>query len=571
MRLSAAHPPGPYLGDKDAREIPPGQARTEGLSSWERVNGMSGFIRCRVWILVGLMSFGAISLALLPVWLGYRQSGPDEVFSSVGRDDEYVYLAWIQQAKEGRWLFNNPYTLESHRPLYFNPLFLLIGLVGRVLSLETFLVFNFFRVLVGVSLVVGVFLFFRSLINDDRWLLIGLFLAVFSGGLGYLSWSKPPVIRDFNDLFMASRASTEARFLPSILFYPQSPASVVMLLGLWLLFLRLRKRFVRSLAFLSIMIGNLLVGVHPYEAFLVLPISIGLVASELPIKRNDLFALATLGLSVAPVSLLFLAVINREPVYHAWTLIKQLSPPLVQWLVLYAPILPLSLAGLVAYLRGQRPVWLRREARLLLVWFILLPLLIYLPVNFQRRLAEGAYLPVSFLAVLGIWWLARRWGQTGIIVAAVLVILSLPDYPFQALQRFRALREDLKEGYYLPKKKEEAFVWLDLQTKNDSAVLTFPLDGLYVPAKSGNQVYLGHWANTIEMPQKWDRVVDAFWPASPSSVRRRLFQENKIEFFFAAKHPPSRVESLVIPWEDPFLRTVFENDQVAVFQVDQEG
>jgi hypothetical protein len=523
-------------------------------------------ITWKAWLAVGFAAALATSLALAPVWLGYFNTGPDEVFTSAGRDDEYVYLAWVREAKEGNWLFDNPYTLEPHRRLYLNPLFLLMGKTARVFNLGPFLVFNIFRVIAGVVLTAAVYLFLRTMIRSPGWLFGALLVTLFTGGVGYFSYAKPPILRDPRDIFMASRMITEARSLPSILFYPQGPFSVTLLLALWVLFFELRKRFAWRIFLLSLVAGNLLVAIHPYDLLLALVAPLIFLFLEPPLTRDDLVALGVLAFSLLPVSLYFVSVARMDEVYRAWTRIRQLSPPLSQWLIIYAPLLPLSLIGLFAYVKRERPDWLGERARLVVIWFGLLPFLVYLPVNFQRRLSEGAYLPVGFLAVLGIWWLSRRFSRAGAALALALVVISLPDYPFQAYERIRVLREDFWGGYYTPAGKLQAWSWLDRHSQEKEAVLALPDEGLYLPVFTGNKVYYGHWANTVNSAAKWERLMRVFRPSVAPYFRRRLSRRTGASFVFAPKEPPPPVKGLLVPWGDPALPGVFENDAVAIFQ-----
>jgi hypothetical protein len=514
----------------------------------------------------------AVGLALVPVWYGYRYVQEDEILASIGRDDEHVYLTWIRQAKEGEWLFNNPHTLEPHRRLYFNPFFLVVGKTAALLNCSPLTALNIFRVIGGVSLVIGIFLFFKGLLGNGGWSWVALVITCFAGGLGYLSFSRSPlIIRDGGDFFWASRSITEARSLPSILFYPQGPISVLLLLIFWFSFSKLRERIHRAWLITAWVAGAFLVAIHPYDLVLAVLVPVGVLFLTLPASQQDLLALGASFMGFIPVGLYFLAVSNIDPVFSAWSQTKSDSPSNpFQWLILWAPLLPLALIGLRSFLKKDLPNWVKKESLILVTWFVLLPFLVYLPVNFQRRLAEGAYLPVSFLATLGVLYLWRHFSKWGLVLAIFLIGLSLPDYPFQVRQRIRILREDIWGGYYLPKRKIDAFFWLDHYSGDTEAVLALPDDGLYVPAFSGNRVYLGHWANTVNALQKWDLLVSAFQATTPPFLRRQFLLKNQIAFLFAGKELPQPVRSLAVPWEETGLSPVFENEAAVIFKVVRE-
>lgn len=526
----------------------------------------------KIWLGVGLIATIAVSLALLPICYGYRHVQKDEILASIGRDDEYVYLTWIRQSQEGHWLFDNPYTLEPHRRLYFNPFFLIVGKAAAFLDCHPFTALNIFRVVGGVALVVGVFLFFRGLLENGWWSYVALMITCFAGGLGHLSFSRSPlIIRDGSDLFWASRSITEARFLPSILFYPQGAVSVLLLLIFWFSFLKLREKIHRLWLITAWVAGAFLVAVHPYDLVLAVLVPVGVLFLTLPLTQQDLLALGASFMGFIPVGLYFLAVSKIDPVFSAWSQTKSDSPSNVfQWLILWAPLLPLALIGLGSFVKKDLPKWVKKESLVLVSWFVLLPLLIYLPVNFQRRLAEGAYLPVGFLATLGALYLWRHFSKWGLILTFLLIGFSLPDYPFQVYQRVRILREDIWGGYYLPKRKIDAFSWLEHYSEDTEAVLALPDDGLYVPTFSGNRVYLGHWANTVNALQKWDLLVSAFQSTTPSYLRRQFLLKNQIAFLFAGKELPQPVRSLLVPWEETGLSPVFENEAAVIFKLVRE-
>src|SRR5437870_3697754 len=48
--------------------------------------------------------------------------------------DNFMYLSWAEQAREGYWLFEDRYALEEHPRVFFNPYFLAVGHVSRWLG-----------------------------------------------------------------------------------------------------------------------------------------------------------------------------------------------------------------------------------------------------------------------------------------------------------------------------------------------------------------------------------------------------------------------------------------------------
>ncbi len=490
----------------------------------------------RRWFRISLLAAIVVGIALVPVWYGYRSSTENTIFVTAGRDDEYVYLGWARQAKQGDWLFDNPYTLEGHAKAYVNPLFFVIGKAAAVTDLPISLVFHIGRVVAGVSLVVAVALFLSYIIRSFRWLSVSLFIVFFAGGIGYLSDPERISFETMTNLFWASRSITEARSIPSILLYPQAPVSVLLLLGIFKLYIHQIERFRWARFGLTTLVSSLLIAVHPYDVVLIVLISFGVLLLRMPFTFRKSVAWASIVLGALPVTLYFFLLSRSDPVYHAWTQVSQSSPGISRWLILFAPLMPLVVAGLIAWRRLELPPWLeKRRGEVLFIWLVLLPVLIYLPVAFQRRLSEGAYLPIGVFATLGIWYLMRRFGKKGLLLSVILVVFSLPDYPFQVLIRTRILKQDYTGGYFLSKSKIAGFQWLERYGDHGVKVMAFPPDGLYIPAFTSSRVYLGHWANTVDSAEKYTYITKIFSPNTSACARLKFYNTFDIEYLVTSK------------------------------------
>ncbi|MEA3377948.1 MAG: hypothetical protein U9R72_17310, partial [Chloroflexota bacterium] len=86
-----------------------------------------------------------------------------------------------------------------------------------------------------------------------------------------------------------------------------------------------------------------------------------------------------------------------HPVYWAWGAQNQiLSPHPLHYVAAYGVPLALAAFAVGDAWRSKRPAWLA------LAWVGVVPLLVYLPFNLQRRLVEGVQVPLSLLAAKGL-------------------------------------------------------------------------------------------------------------------------------------------------------------------------
>jgi hypothetical protein len=112
----------------------------------------------------------------------------------------------------------------------------------------------------------------------------------------------------------------------------------------------------------------------------------------------------------APVPLYSFLVFKLDPILAVW--FEQsvlLSPPPPHYIAAY---LLLGILAIISLLRFPHS-----EVRSpnLIGWLIIIPILIYVPVSFQRRLFEGWQVPLCIFAAIGLvfggWWFisARKW------------------------------------------------------------------------------------------------------------------------------------------------------------------
>lgn len=136
--------------------------------------GLAGFVSALILLPLGLQLLAASSSG---TWaLGYPYN----------TDDHMVYAAWMRQAAEGRFLFENRFTLDPQPGLTLNVFFLLLGwlsvLVGTLgATMIAQIGFAFSVSLLAADLIGRVY-------EDPTTRRIALVLALFGAGLGFLQF-----------------------------------------------------------------------------------------------------------------------------------------------------------------------------------------------------------------------------------------------------------------------------------------------------------------------------------------------------------------------------------------------
>jgi hypothetical protein len=247
-------------------------------------------------------------------------------------------------------------------------------------------------------------------------------------------------------------------------------------------------------------------------------------------------------------------VFTVKDVYRTWAAQNLiLSPHPLHYLAAYGA--PLALAALAV-----RDAW-RDDgvAWLPLVWIGVVPLLVYLPFNLQRRLVVGAQVPLSLLAAWGTvhWWRrGRRWLPGGLVatmlpsgfillVGAAFLMFARPSPAFRDVAEIAAMD------------------WLADVAQPDDVILTAYDTGNYLPTRALTRVFLGHGFETVDADAKEGMVTRFFAATTDDTWRRNLLAEYGVDYVFWG--PAERRLGSFDPTRARYLEPVYQAPDYVVF------
>jgi len=262
------------------------------------------------------------------------------------------------------------------------------------------------------------------------------------------------------------------------------------------------------------------------------------------IEWREVRALTIAGLISAPTVIYSLVVFSVDPVLAAWSAQNiVLSPHPLHYIVGYALVGGLAILG-VFFVRR-----INLQSRNLLGWLIIVPFLLYIPFNLQRRLIESWQIPLAFFAASGLVYrvlpawrksrLVRRLSQSPRYSArglrswllASLVLFSSATYVLLLVEQSTRLiartPPSFRDGGEV-----EALAWLDRRVTYEDVVLASYDTGNYLPAQVGARVFLGHGPETVHSDDK-RKLVAMFYDGSTSDEwRRQLLGNGSISYVF---------------------------------------
>ena len=545
------------------------------------------------------------AVTMLPYIRAVQLTPPHHHFAGFiwGIDEGNVYLSWIRQAAEGRWLLRNPYTITEQNPHFFNILLVLLGKICAVTGLSPLIIFHAARLAGGIFLLYAFYLLAAELTENRRIRATALALASVSSGLGWIVYlqvrsSDNPLAAELSlhpiDLAAGWQAQPEAITFPSMLLKPLFVVGMGLLCLVFKYGLRAaRERSLRSTVvcgLLLLVLGN----VHTYDiliAYLVLLVWLGIAAGQGRLQwRQAVGRYALLVLIGLPGPLWGAYTAHVDPAYRAKIMESlTLSARPVDYVVGYGLVLLLAVIGAVYVIRASRRR-LRTDADsvaspdllFMVVWVVLGFGLLYLPVSFQRKMIEGLHLPLCILAAVGIGEVLTRATQRWLsapVVIVMLVVMTMPSnvlFVTDCLDHMSVNNLDLLRYLvppaYLTDDEMAAARWLRDNTSEADVVLSSSLIGSHIPAYARCRVVAGHWSETLQFGQALAQV-GYFYSSGHDPARQReilALTQTTLVFYGPQERilQKGMVAGLIDPGVSlPQLKVLFDQGDVRIYQV----
>lgn len=496
------------------------------------------------WRNVLLLALAVVILTSLPYELAWSRQGdsinPDLWrFSGFlfGVEDGNSYLGKMRLGARGVWDFSLFYTPEAHDgvPLVFLPYILPGQIVGHfigdtdpALTPTLIGVYHLLREAFDVLLIVMIYRFAAAFLTEPRDRLMATLLAALGGGLGWLqaltgqsalpadfyipegfsflilfglphlALARAALLGGLLALMRALPASAEAQRRAPLRPAPAEWRWLLLAGGLWLV-----------------------VGLSVPFYFVIIYCILGAwgLASWVRTRRFPLalFVRAVIAAAITlPLFLFYTIAFVANPAFAAWSAQNNLaSPAPLIYLLAYLPL------GLLAAF-GSRRLWAHTHAPLLVGWVLIVPILVYLPINVQRRMSEAVIVPLAVLAAAGLRVLAEhgvpRLARGALVGITLLtsVILLLGGY-LVWLNPARPL--------YRPSAEIAAFNWLNAHSQPGEIALGAVETGNVLPAWTHLRTYMGHGPETINWPFKTARL-EYFYADKMTAAERAAFFAN---------------------------------------------
>lgn len=529
------------------------------------------------WIPVTIIALCTVFVTCIPYLYGYAIAPEGKTFMGDARCfmDVFPCMAWMRQAADGQVLFSILYTTEPHQSGLFHPFYLLLGTVCRCTGLSVQVVYSGARVILGFVLLILCYRFISFFLKDRFQRTIAFVLLCFSGGFRWLS----PLIdgnRVTNEAWFLT-VWTEGNTFLSIYSFPLFIASLILMILTFLYMLRAFEEGKILYSVYAAVSALFLIFIHPYDAFIVYPVTSAYLLVKWvmyrdtgELKRDVKLFLILLVISLpAPLYAAWAATVN--PVFHEHSLVqaRQLSPHIILVLGSFGFMALFGLMGALKELfHVESGPTAHKRGLFLATWFFLGPFLIYAPFIFQRRLIEGFHIACSILAATGLFWLIERFRLNKTVCSILFIALVLPANPTQLYLDIKNLNDMAHRqtaAGFLDNDILEGMQWIRHNTAREDRILCDYEIGNYIPALTGNRVFIGHSPLTMHFGEKNMLVRLFFAGGTPDDRRREILKTYGLTYVFYTFREKSL--GTFDPLKAQYLKEVFKRGGTTIFAV----
>lgn len=545
------------------------------------------------WAVVVVVTLVMLGITAVPYLLAYATTQPGQVFMGIlmNPEDSQTYFSKMLQGYDGSWLYTITFTAEPHEPAFLGGFYFLLGHIARWTGLGFEAVWHLARTLSVAVLMVVTYGFIAYFVNDRRTRITAYLLAVFSAGLGWLLFVLGQTY--WLDAFPVDFKMAEAHIFFMNLTFPHIILSTALLMGsFWCMLQAYAFRSeTRGWGYaVAASILNLCLGIlHPLLIYLiVLTGSLYWLLLVWRARKLLWYEGFVLVVAYALPGLLY--------VYYGYSLLTNdilrgwdsnrsgtVSPPWPHFVVAFGLYLLLAVIHAVHQRRQKQKMsanWL-----FLWVWVVATALLIYAPLNSQRRFIQGVHMPLSILAAAGFvevvvpWFMATRPVQklltnprytevklSRFITAVFLLFMALSNLYILASVSTSAVIQQ-PDPLFRTTDEMAAIAWL--RAENGSAPAPVLLGeyqtGNLVAARAGNQVVAGHWAETIRYDEKIAEVAQFYAGETDDSWRQALLKQYNVRYVWHG--PREQMIGTFKPETAVYLQPVYQNETITIYRV----
>ena len=162
---------------------------------------------------------------------------------------------------------------------------------------------------------------------------------------------------------------------------------------------------------------------------------------------------------------------------------------------------------------------------------------------------------------------AHRLHRVELIVLLIIFLLSAPSNVVKVMSCITDMKTKPLE-FYLYDGDVKAMKWMMDNHNEDAAILSTYKSGLYLPAYTGNRVYVGHWSETLKFNEK-ARLADwVLYGPGTGREKQEFLRAHGIKYIyfgnFERMRGPFSLEGA------GYLKKIYDEGGVGIYELDDD-
>jgi hypothetical protein len=481
--------------------------------------------------------------------------------------DTNNYLAHVQQAASGKWLFRNPMTPERHAAVFFNLEWLIAGEIAAGFHVSPATATDIQRLLSLALMCFGVYWLAAHLSESIFMRRAALTAVMAGGGFGWIAAIHVLHIPLNSSYFLDLSNGNLFPFYWALKVPHFLASESFVVLGLTFFLYAERTGRIRDYAAAGI--SYLAAGTcRPYDMLYAMAATGLFLALRFLKQRPTLSQIAlrsTPLVMCAPVLAYYFWIFKLHAVSHWWSFPGNAAP--APWLLAFGfgPCFLLFLWSLNKLAKTH----ITPAAEFMICCFVTATVLTYVHhwLHFAFQFATNMLLPMVMFTFFALeksiteWKAKTRWASA--LVTVLLIVNSFTSLALTAQAAWLVRKGDFRVNATLV----DAYSWLNTHSAFEDIVLADFDNSNQIPQYTHNVVFCGY-INAVNFNQKFETLQQFLKPGASSQFRQLLLRQYGVRFLLLTTteaHDFAQLEHATV------VKEVFRNDAAVVFTVNRDA
>ncbi len=475
--------------------------------------------------------------------------------------DYNVYLSYIEQGWQGRLMMRILYNPASHYVL-FSPLWFVIGQFNRLTNISIIISYQLFRVLFSLIFITTLYWWVKKIFSSAKLVWSALAFILFSNGIGLFFLGVLQVYKIYPTNQWVPESITFLNLSQGPLFI----LSQTLLLLVFALFIKAWQE--KKIIYLFwACLSNLFLGlIHPYDLVIIMPTLLIFSAWEILEKKQLKIILyySALGISSLLAGLYCLWLLKDPAMLQYKEQNILLSKNILEYVFGFGLLTILSLLGIGRVFKQK--LYLNPYLKLLTIWGLIGWGLVYLPLDFNRRLSNGWHIPLAILSFIALSYvstkLVPRWRL--IVLGGLITVCIFDTIGYTINSIIVANEKNNQPVFFLGQERMANYEFIKKITSDNDIILSRNNDAALLPGFTGRSVYFGNLILTPN-PENKSAQIALLW-TSKKNISDWL-KNNQITYVFASRDYVPEFEQIKWLAKEPYIEPIIDNDSFILYKV----